>query len=184
MFFEYDLIHDAISRKKPIKNLFNSTVDGLLDGYVVSDYVTTKHIPEIKLNGNPAKESARFFFKKYRYIAKLDISNTLIKYDFGSQYQLIKKFPYEFSVSFFDTFIAVEIEPDTLDTEYVVISPQIKNGNSSLEQRLEGVTAAISIISIYSSLNPGGLVALHVKIGELLEYLRSGHGKKKRFGIF
>ena len=143
MFFEYDLIHDAISRKKPIKNLFNSTVDGLLDGYVVSDYVTTEHIPEIKLNGNPAKESARF-----------------------------------------DTFIAVEIEPDTLDTEYVVISPQIKNGNSSLEQRLEGVTAAISIISIYSSLNPGGLVALHVKIGELLEYLRSGHGKKKRFGIF
>lgn len=184
MFFEFDLINHAIIRKKPIKNLISSTIGDLLDDYVVSDYVTTEHIPEIICDGNSAKESARRFFKKYRYIAKLDISAILIKYDFSSQYQLFKKFPHEFSVNFFDTFIVVEIEPNTLDTEYVVISPQIKNGNNSLDQRLEGVTAAISITSIYSSLNPGGLVALHVKIGELLEYLRSGHGRKKRFGIF
>ncbi|SDG83306.1 hypothetical protein [Nitrosomonas sp. Nm132] len=184
MFLTHELINDAITKKIPIKKLFNSSIDKLLDNYVVSDYVIADHIPEIILNGGPAKESARFFFEKYRFLAKFDISNILVKYDFVSQYDVHKKFPYEFLINFFDTFIVVEIAPSTLHTEYVLISPNNKSGDNSLGQVLDGLTAATSIMALFSNLNPGAQVALHIKIGQLLEYLRSGVGKKKRFGIF
>lgn len=187
MLLKHDLVLDAITKSRPIGKLFNSTVGNLLDDYVVSDYVTTDNIPEIKLNGNhPAKLDAQSFYDKHQYLMPIEIGDTLKKFDFVNEYREQQVFPFEFIVHVFNTFIVIEIKPYSLNTEFVLLSPVHKYGNDGLEAILAGLMAAASVTGIFYAISkePRAEVGLYIKIGQLLEYLRTGLGKKKRFGFF
>lgn len=187
MLMKHELVLDAITKSRPIGKLFNSTVGNLLDDYVVSDYVTTDNIPEIKLNGNhPAKLDAQSFFDKHQYLMPIEIGDTLKKFDFVNEYREQQVFPFEFIVHVFDTFIVIEIMPSSLKTEFVLLSPPNKTGDDVLGGIVGGLVAATSVAAIFYAISkePRAEVGLYIKFGQLLEYLRTGLGKKKRFGFF
>lgn len=183
MILGHELILDAITKKRPVGKLFKSAVRTSLDDYFVSDYVTTDNIPKIILDGNPAKLDPRSFFEKHQYRMPIKIDGILKKFNYVKGYQTQKKFAFDFVAHFFDTFIVIEIMPNSLEAEFIVLSPPNKFDDDNFA---EGLMASTSIMAFLHGLTgePGAQVALYMKVDQLLEYLRTGLGRKKRFGIF
>lgn len=187
MILDGGLVYDAIVKKKPLSKLFKTNVEQLLNDYVVQDYVTSEKIPDITINGHPGKMPVSVFYEKYRYLMEVEIDDVLERYGYESQYARQVHFPYKFKVHFFDTFLAVVITlRDSNNTEFLVLSPQQSPGDDPLAEVLSGMTAAFTLIPLFKAVSedPGTRVALYIKVGQLLDYLHTGKGKKKRFGIF
>jgi hypothetical protein len=184
MTLKHELVLDAITKHRPLGKLFESAAGRLLDDYVVRDYVTNENIPEINLNGVQAKCPASSFFKGHQYLMPIDIQELLQHFDsqLVGEYHAQKRFPLEYTIHFFDTFIVAEIMPRSLRTEFVVVSPPNQGG----DEILGGLMASTAVTALFSAISqdPGAQLALYVKLDELLEYFRTGLGKKKRFGIF
>lgn len=186
MILDNDLLMDSISNQKLIGKLIMSSVGKLLDDYKVNDYVSTDKIPEIKLDGTLMKSPASSFFERYQYITSFEIDEilSLVPSEFANEFKAHKRFPFPHTVHFFDTFIVSEIMPYSLETEFLIISPD--NKESEGLDFISGMFSGGAITALFSAIarDPGAQLALYIKIDQLLEYLRTGQGRKKLFGIF
>ncbi len=96
MLLKHSLIMKAITKKQPIKNVFNSPLTKLLWTYSISDYITTDHIPEITINGSPAKQIAQVFFEEHQNFSNINIDELLIQLDdkrYNQAFKTEKRFP-------------------------------------------------------------------------------------------
>jgi len=184
MILKSELVQKAVSKQRPIGRLFKSVAGELLDDYKVSDYITSERIPEAKLVGMSVKRSAEFYFENHRLIMSLRIDDLLKYYDanFVKEYHAQKRFPHNFFVHFFDTFVVTEILPYSLHTEFLIIAPIVSDDNDIIG----GTMAGIAVVSLCHGITevPNSQISLYVTVDQLLEYLRTGLGRRKFFGIF
>jgi hypothetical protein len=168
----------AISRKKPLSKLFDSQGNVFIDDFQVADYVEANLIKSVvNERGEPCKLPPSIFFNDYNFIKEIDINQTLKKAndDFVSEYSKARIFPLSFNVHLFDSFLVVEIIPDSPHTEFLVLKP---NGKDPFRE-----SAAMTSLSTVLSTHEITIVSLYLKIDKTLEFLRNGTGKKK-VGIF
>jgi len=184
MILNRELLNDAIGKKRPIRKLFKTDTGNLLDDYVVGDYVTTDKIPALERDGNGAKVSASSFFEEHQHLMRFEVDDILKTFDAGfvKDYHKQKRFPFEYTINFFDTFIVAEIMPSSLTTEFVVISP-LNGGQTELMNDVTAFTVVTTLCTA-TSREHGLQLALYINVDQLLEYFRTGLGKKKLFGIF
>ncbi|TDK20348.1 hypothetical protein E2F46_16235 [Luteimonas aestuarii] len=180
MILQTELVRDAIERRRPLGKLYRSSIENLLSQYSVVDYVSAENI-EI---GDSIESFSLIhgLIEKHRHLSRIDISTLLSNSSkkFVAGYNQSKRFPFPFCIDLFDTFIAVEIMPNTLQPELVVISAPSATNNDSLS----GVATSFEITGLFISMTPVTEVALTISIDHLLEYFRTGRGKKRLLGIF
>lgn len=185
MILNQKLVHEAISKKLPTKKLINKESRLLLDNFFVQDYVVTEKIPVATLDGLKMKLPPVIFYEKYQYQGEIETNEITKRLEEESLQFYDSKlfFPYEFSIHLFETFIAVEILPRTMQTEFLILSPSIKESGNPL---FDGTVSSLEMTAISAGLSSGPIAYLAVKaeIDNILEYLRTGLGKKKKFGLF
>lgn len=160
--------------------LFNSTVGPTLDDFYVSDYADSDVIPHVKAKGFDSKQSIQEFFHEHRHLSCIDIESICSKLHSSQSAEVksLRQFPLNYLVHTFDTFIGVEIEPGTMNTEYLILSPF--NENPSGLASMDGMTDAIAVTGLYSALsgNSMGEASFFLYIDQLLNYLMGGQRKE------
>lgn len=186
MILDNELLMKSIRNEKSIDQLFNSSISGFLDNVVVDDYVSSDKIPDFKFDNRTIKEPASYFFKKYRYITSFNVEDILsiLPPEFNSDYKKHKRFPFSHTLHFFDTFIVSEIMPFSSETEFLILTPVTEDTGGA--DFLNGIMSGSTITALFSAISsdPSAQLALYLKVDQLLEYIRSGLGKKKFFGLF
>ena len=146
-------------------------VHGLLDDYVVADYITSENIPEITVDGEPERLSVDEFFDGHRHLMRIIPEEILSHFDeeIGNEYEKHTGFPYPFVLHFFDTFLVIEINPTTLETEFVVMAP-MRPGEDDM---MAALRVSIAITALVSSVaNSSSQLPMCVRADEILEHLR------------
>jgi hypothetical protein len=182
MFLDQDRVAAAISSKRRIGKLFRSQFEGLMDAYVVRAYIANDQIPDVVVDGTPAKCPASSFFAEHRYLMPIDVNPVLrtVTPQMVAEYNSAKGFQIEYALHFFDTFLVAEILPNSRQTEFLVIAP-VNSGDEGVIGGMMATTAVFDLLRFAQ--DPYLRVALNAKMGQLLEFLRSG-ARRKLFGLF
>lgn len=189
MILDHGMIYSAITNRTSLKELFKGSGMGSFSDYIIKDYVMTEHIPAVHVNGSETKTAKLLpadFYPQHQYFSSLDLHNILINYRYHGEYSKRKKFKQEFLIHFFDTFILIELIPGSLETEFLMLAPDIEVGDDQLQDRLMGMLAASSVSSLYLSISPdpSAIIGFYLKLGELLDILETGRKRKKFLGLF
>lgn len=190
MLLRDDLVNDAIYGKRVLGKLISSKAGSILDHCVVRDYFLRDQIPEVTTNKESSAPAVASFFEKHLFLRSVEIDDLLRKLEGGNErdrlfarwYLEKKAFPFKYKIHVFDTFLLAEIVLDTALSEFVVISTPLEEGNE-LVQGLKDAKLFFELATAMLS-DPRLQITLFTKIGDLLEYLRTGIGRKKLFGIF
>jgi hypothetical protein len=180
MILQTKLVLDAIQRRKSLGKLYKSSIENVLEKYVVADYVSA---PNIEVDESIEGLSlVHGLTEKHRHLSHIDISALLsnASKDFVTGYNQHKRFPFPFSIDLFDTFVAVEILPNTLHPELIIISPPSAINNDPLS----GMAASFEMTGLLVSMSPVVEVALTISVDHLLEYFRTARGRRRFLGIF
>ena len=182
--FRNDLIRQALNGDRRVDQLLQDKRNKALAEYILRDYVMPDQIPDIKLNGVEQKTPANMFFEQHRYLSCFDEASTLEHFTEESvqEWWSEKLCPYRYSAHFFDTFIALEAIDSAKSKCFLVLSPDA----NAPTKVMSGMAQSLAITHLFSALsdNPPAQIGFHYKVNEILEYFRTGLGKKKRFGIF
>jgi len=208
MLLNDELVSDAINSRRPIGKLLSSdmTVFDVFNDYVVFCYFSDDYIPMTKINGIPTKTPASVLFNNYQKFFSIDIDTLIKKLSYEQErdpvtaeivklYQENKTFPFEYAIHFFETFVVAEIMPNSLKTELILITPDrgwratpLTNTPNARggDESVGAVEAQLAVMAVSTAAIESKKLqlGLYFFLGQLLEYLRTGLGKKKRFGIF
>ena len=182
-----NIINKAILSKRPINKLYKNSIGMMLDNYIVSDYICADRISEMKIGGSIAKCPASSFFDKNEYLLQVDVDTELFLKDIDhsvvNKFKSQKIFPHEHILHVFDTFLVVEINPNSNAKEFLAISPKSSKNESNVLGGVLSGGAITELLSIVAS-NASAMLALHIIVDHLLEYLNTGRGKYRFLGLF
>lgn len=190
MLLRDDLISDAIRRKRALGKLISSKAGKILDHCVVRDHFVRDQISEVTKNKDSGRPAVAPLFEKHLCLRSVEIDELLRKLKGGSDldrsfaewYLERKVFPFKYKVHVFDTFLVAEILLNTTMSEFVVVS----NPQEEENEIVQGLKDAELFFKLATAMlsEPRLQMTLFTKIGDLLEYFRTGLGRKKLFGIF
>ena len=183
MHLDTNIVRDALSSRRRLGKLFSHYGDSILDDFCVSEYVECQQLRTVLLNGQPSKLPATAYYQDTLYfccdLPELLHGTGLQKDTFCS----LLLFPGQFRLYVFSSGIVAEIWPDSLETEFLQIAP-VSGGTSGMPQHFASRIAMLEFVDSFLDSHTARLELLR-KMDSILEYLRSGRGRKSRFfGIF
>jgi hypothetical protein len=185
MSLNYEFIAKAISNGKKLKKLFPVDNVNLLSEYKVSNFIGSEQIPRLNMRGVNAKIPAAMFFKDYRFLYCYETGelSDYLPSEMIELYNDERKFQMSYDVSFFDTFLVIDVYPRTIDSEFIVLTPCVGDG---LGDVFDGMLAKSHVVGLFSSMsaNANLKVSFLLEVDQVLECFRRGEMRKKFLGIF
>ncbi|MBR9857496.1 MAG: hypothetical protein GYB38_07300 [Gammaproteobacteria bacterium] len=185
MNLNHEFIAEAISNGKKLKKLLPVDNINLLSEYKVSDFIGSEKIPRLNMRGTNARIPAAMFFKDYRflYCYETDEFSDFLPSEMIELYNDKRKYQMSYNVSFFDTFIVIDVSHRTIDSEFIVLTPCLGDGLGNVFNGMLVNSHVVGLFSLMSE-NANLKVSFILEVDQILECFRKGEMRKKFLGIF